>query len=226
MAPFLFYNIPLNTGLQLHLRENQKHLSFLEQSRGTEKHIGMASGVIVTTPTGYGSAGRKMTAEEEQRIRERAYSIWERECRPHGRDVDHRLRAEAEIAAERSRGGDAAHQHRDRGDDRGRLTSPRQAAEAIFTPSRQVTEQSVREGVVSTGRPVHKPRVLPISLPAPVSHEEVDGRISPKQQMTPKIARSQYARIRTLVRYGMTARQTAELYGVDVGEINRILQGG
>jgi hypothetical protein len=73
---------------------------------------------------------------------------------------------------------------------------------------------------------VRKPRVLAISPPTPVSHEEVDARISPKQQMPPKIARSQYARIRTLVRYGMTARQTAELYGVDVGEINRILRGG
>jgi hypothetical protein len=40
---------------------------------------------------GYGSAGPKMTAEEEQQIRERAYSIWEQEGRPHGRDVDHRL---------------------------------------------------------------------------------------------------------------------------------------
>jgi hypothetical protein len=173
-----------------------------------------------------GSAGREMTAEEEQRIRERAYSIWEREGRPHGLDVDHRLRAEAEIAAERSRGGDTAHPHRDRGDHRERLTSARQAAEAIFTPNRQVTEQSVREGVVPTGRSVRKPRVLAISPPAPVSHEEVDAPISPKQQMTPKVARSQYARIRTLVRYGMTARQMAELYGVDVGEINRILRGG
>jgi Protein of unknown function (DUF2934) len=165
-----------------------------------------------------------MTAEEEQRIRERAYSIWEQEGRPHGRDVDHRLRAEAEIAAERSRDGNTAHQHRDSGNDRERLTSARQAAEALFTPNRQVTEQSIREGVAPTGRSVRKPRVLPISPPAPVRHEEVEAPISPKQQMTPKIARSQYARIRTLVRYGMTARQVAELYGVPLSEIERILR--
>ena len=47
-------------------------------------------------------AGERMTVEEEQQIRERAYSIWEQEGRPHGREMDHRLRAEAEVAAARS----------------------------------------------------------------------------------------------------------------------------
>ena len=162
-----------------------------------------------------------MTAEEEQKVRERAYSIWEHEGRPHGRDVDHRLRAEAEIAAERSRGAATAQQHQARGDDRERLT---RAAEALFTPNRQVTEQSIREGVAPTGKSVRKPRVLAISPPVPVRHEEVEAPISPKQQMTPKIARSQYARIRTWARYGMTAHQLAELYGVDLREIERILR--
>jgi hypothetical protein len=164
-----------------------------------------------------------MKAEEEQQIHERAYSIWEQEGRPHGRDVDHRLRAEAEIAAERLRGGITAHQHRDRGDDRERLTK---AAEALFTPNRQVTEQSIREGVGPTGGLMRKPRVLASSPPAPVRHEEVEAPISPKQKMTPKIARSQYVRIRTWARYGMTARQLAELYGADLREIERILRMG
>jgi hypothetical protein len=38
-----------------------------------------------------------------ERIRERAYFIWEREGRQHGHDGDHWLRAEAEIAEERLR---------------------------------------------------------------------------------------------------------------------------
>jgi hypothetical protein len=71
---------------------------------------------------------------------------------------------------------------------------------------------------------VRKPRVLAISPPAPVRHEEVEAPISPKQQVTPKIARAQFARIRALKRYGMTARQVAELYGVAVGEVERILR--
>jgi len=71
---------------------------------------------------------------------------------------------------------------------------------------------------------VRKPRVLASSPPAPVRLEEAETQISPKQQMTPKIARSQYARIRTLIKYGMTARQVAEVYGVAVGEIERIFR--
>ena len=34
----------------------------------------------------------------EQAIRERAYRIWEQEGRPHGKHLDHWLRAEAEVA--------------------------------------------------------------------------------------------------------------------------------
>ena len=36
----------------------------------------------------------------EHRILERAYAIWEEEDRPEGKDREHWLRAEAEIAAE------------------------------------------------------------------------------------------------------------------------------
>ena len=41
-----------------------------------------------------------METEQEQRIRQRAYDIWLREGRPHGRDGLHWQRAEAELAAE------------------------------------------------------------------------------------------------------------------------------
>ena len=37
---------------------------------------------------------------ENARTRERAYAIWEREGRAHGRALDHWLQAEAELAAE------------------------------------------------------------------------------------------------------------------------------
>ena len=36
----------------------------------------------------------------EHRVRERAYAIWEAEGRPDGKEHEHWLRAEAEIAAE------------------------------------------------------------------------------------------------------------------------------
>ena len=39
-----------------------------------------------------------MTATDiHDRIRERAYSLWEREGRPHGRQLEYWLRAESEI---------------------------------------------------------------------------------------------------------------------------------
>jgi hypothetical protein len=41
-----------------------------------------------------------------------------------------------------------------------------------------------------------------------------------------EIPRSQFARIRTLAKYGMTVAQVAKVYGFAVGEIERILRRG
>src|SRR3954463_523553 len=127
---------------------------------------------------------RGLAVEEEQRIRERAYSIWEQEGRPRGRDLDHRLRAEAEIAAEKSRGrlmaaketaeiparssgvmveqfpgdtGKRSQQHL-RNDGRGGITRARKTAESLFTARPKLPEELTREG----SAPARKPRVLPI----------------------------------------------------------------
>ena len=50
-----------------------------------------------------------------------------------------------------------------RGDDRERTTRARQAAEALFTPKRQITEQSVSDSLPSADQSARKPRVLAIS---------------------------------------------------------------
>ena len=42
-----------------------------------------------------------MTPDHHGEIAKRAYTIWEIEGRPSGRDLDHWLRAEAEVRAER-----------------------------------------------------------------------------------------------------------------------------
>jgi len=65
--------------------------------------------------------------------------------------------------------------------------------------------------------------VLTIAPVAPV-HAEREAPVSPKQQMTPGIPRSQFARIRAWAKYGMTVGQVAEVCGVAVGEIERILR--
>jgi hypothetical protein len=111
-----------------------------------------------------------------------------------------------------------------RGDDRERITRARQAAEALFTPKRQVTEQSISDSLPSADLSARKPRVLGISAVAPVGHEEVEAPNGSEQQTMPEIPRSQFARIRALVKYGMTVSQVAEVYKVAVGEIARILR--
>ena len=63
-----------------------------------------------------------------------------------------------------------------------------------------------------------------ISPAVPVHHEGRETPAAPEPQTMRKIPRSQFVRIRTLVKYGMTAAQVAEVYGVDAGEIARILR--
>ena len=113
-------------------------------------------------------------------------------------------------------------QHHFRGDDRQQITRAREAAEALFRPKRQLIEPSVPETPPSAASSARKPRVLTIAPPAPV-HTEREAPIRPKQ-MSPVIPRSQFARVRTWVEYGMTASQVAEVYGVSVGEVERILR--
>ena len=111
-----------------------------------------------------------------------------------------------------------------RGDDGERVTRARQAAEALFAPKRQVAEPSVSDSLSSADQPARKPRVLGISSPAPVRLEEVKAPVAPESQTTREIPRSKFARIHGLVKYGMTVSQVAEVDGVAVDKIERILR--
>jgi hypothetical protein len=113
-------------------------------------------------------------------------------------------------------------QHHDRGVDRDQTTTARQAAEALFTPKRQPAEQLVSE-TSPADNSVRKPRVLAISPTTPANIASA-APAGPAQRVAPKIPNSQFARIRAWVGYGMTARQVAEVYGVAIGEIERILR--
>ena len=117
-------------------------------------------------------------------------------------------------------------QHHLRGDDRERITSARRAAEALFTPKRRPVEPSASDPAPSAERPARKPRVLPILSPAPVRNEEVAAPVDPEPRTTRQIPRSHHARIRTWVEYGLTIPQVAEVYGVAVGAIERIVREG
>jgi hypothetical protein len=111
-----------------------------------------------------------------------------------------------------------------RGDDRERITKARQAAEALFTPKPQLTEQSVPESLPTADHPARKPRILAISPATSRDREAVKTPASLKQQTVRGIPVSQFQRIRTWVKYGMTVPQVALFYGVAVEEIKRILQ--
>jgi hypothetical protein len=110
-----------------------------------------------------------------------------------------------------------------RGDDRERMTRARQAAEALFTPKRQITEQLVSDSALAD-QSARKPRVLATSPTALIHHEEVEAPVSSQQQTAPEVPRSQFARIRALVKYGMKPPQVAEVYGVAIGAIEAILR--
>ena len=110
-----------------------------------------------------------------------------------------------------------------RGDDRERITRARQAAEALFTPRRQVAEPSASDSLPAD-QSVRKPRVLGISSLAPVRLDEVKAPVAPEPETTPEIPRSKFARIRSLIKYGMTVSEVAKVYGVAVDDIERILR--
>jgi hypothetical protein len=114
------------------------------------------------------------------------------------------------------------HQRQFGGDNREQIISARQAAEALFTPKPDVTEQPVSDP--SQSAKARKPRVLPILPPAPIRQETVEAPVTSEPETAPDIPAKKSARLRTLVKYGMTISQVADIYGVPVETIERILQ--
>jgi hypothetical protein len=111
--------------------------------------------------------------------------------------------------------------HYDRGDDREGTMSAREAAEALFTPKSQVTEQP--DSLSPAESSARKPRILSALRPAPVRREQGEAPARSKQRNTTEIPSSHFARIRAWVEYGMTAAQVAGVYGVAVNVIEAIL---
>lgn len=111
-----------------------------------------------------------------------------------------------------------------RGDDREQITRARQAAEALFRSKPPVSEPSLPASAPAD-QSARKPRVLRIISPAvPIRHEAVEVPVVTEPQTTREIPRSQFVRIRTLAKYGMTVAQVAKVYGVAAGEIAGILR--
>jgi hypothetical protein len=63
-----------------------------------------------------------------------------------------------------------------------------------------------------------------LSPAAPVRHEEREMSAAPEPQTMREIPRSQFGRIRTLVKYGMTVAEVAKVYAVAADEVAWILR--
>ena len=97
-----------------------------------------------------------------------------------------------------------------RGDDREQITRARQAAEALFRSKPPVSEPSLPASAPAD-QSARKPRVLRIISPAvPIRHEAVEVPVVIEPQTTREIPRSQFVRIRTLAKYGMTVAQVCQ----------------
>ena len=117
--------------------------------------------------------------------------------------------------------------------DRERSNRTRQNAEDLFKPKPQTTRADVPNDDSSAEyQPRRQPRIFSIPPAVPISAAKVEPGAEPKQirrkvtaeRETGEIPVSQFGRVRALTNYGMTPAQVAELYGVAVGEIERIIR--
>jgi hypothetical protein len=106
--------------------------------------------------------------------------------------------------------------------DRARITNARRAAEELFKPKAQAPRETAPNALSPGEQSPREPRILAISPAAPIP--AVETAVSPNQPTMPEIPVSQFARIRTWVKYGMKLSQVAQIYEVTVEEIERILR--
>jgi hypothetical protein len=109
-----------------------------------------------------------------------------------------------------------------RGDDRKQMMRARHAAEALFIPKPELDVQPLPDPAQSIK--AHKPRVLPVLPPAPIRQETVNASATPEPATVPEIPANKSVRLRTLVKYGMTVSQVAEVYQVPIETIERMLR--
>jgi hypothetical protein len=125
-------------------------------------------------------------------------------------------------------------QSADERNSREKTSRVRQAAEDLFKRAQpkadaEVTRPTSNVGLPSEQEPRRQPRIFTVpprpspKVEPPVPAEPVRRRVVPKLS-TRTVPPSQIGRVRALATYGMTPLQVAELYGVTVAEIDRILK--
>ena len=121
--------------------------------------------------------------------------------------------------------------------DREKLDRARRNAEDLFKPRPQsapADATATAENSVPSAehQPRRQPRIFRIPPVVPMSAAKGEASAEPKstrrqrtvKRSTGAIPASQFGRVRALASYGMTQAQVAELYGVGVDEIERIIR--
>jgi hypothetical protein len=121
--------------------------------------------------------------------------------------------------------------------DREKLDRARRNAEDLFKPRPQsgpADKTAPAENSVASAenQPRRQPRIFRIPPVVPMAAEKGEAPAEPKstrpertvRRATGAIPAAQFGRVRALASYGMTQAQVAELYGVEVDEIERIIQ--
>jgi len=117
------------------------------------------------------------------------------------------------------------------------INRARQAAEDLFKPKQQTTRAEVPVSAPDAGssadqQPRPQSRIFTILPLAPTTVAEVVAPAEPKpiprrapiRRETREIPASQFGRVRALANYGMRRAQVAELYGVTVDEVERVIR--
>jgi hypothetical protein len=127
----------------------------------------------------------------------------------------------------------ATKRHLDADNDGRQQASVREAAEALFRP-REALIVPVTPAV-ATDQPTRKPRVLAAALVPSNEHKTAEtstaanappaAAASIQASAVAKIPSSHAGRIRTWIKYGMAPKQVAAIFGVEVGEVTRVLRG-
>ena len=122
------------------------------------------------------------------------------------------------------------------GDDRGGISRARQAAEELFKPKRQPSPDasaSAANAVLPDGeQPRRQPRIFTVPPATPANAAKTEIHIEPQakrrkaapRRQAREIPASQFGRVRALTSYGMTQAEVAQLYGVTVDDIERIIK--
>ena len=113
-------------------------------------------------------------------------------------------------------------------DDREQVSKVREAAEALFARKAQAERTEAPTSLpVASKQARREPRIFAMPVAGNFREEVVHQKPKPEtSRRRVKVPIAQHDRIRTLVMYGITSAEVADLYGVPLNVIERIVGKG